>query len=244
MLFSTLLQRTFGTKKTKDEHSHVNTLTGREFFVRYPDLHPYLLKELKIAVDQLLNNSAAASVHPGLYPILTLLSRMKPSVEEDDEKETILTPFIPLVMPCASSTIYKTREMAARALVPLVIEVVPTVKQLLSFSDNITQNEMHGRLVQAQFLLRGHLYSSTSKSKILSQFIQEMPTIVLQNLKLFGDKQFCNINGALLLQIIAEFFFDTTWMTSGDKEKELTEGKKKKILQLMIIFVMHVLIFL
>ncbi|CAO3700663.1 unnamed protein product [Rhizopus stolonifer] len=223
MLFSTLLQRTFGTKKTKDEHSHVNTLTGREFFVRYPDLHPYLLKELKIAVDQLLNNSAAASVHPGLYPILTLLSRMKPSVEEDDEKETILTPFIPLVMPCASSTIYKTREMAARALVPLVIEVVPTVKQLLSFSDNITQNEMHGRLVQAQFLLRGHLYSSISKSKILSQFIQEMPTVVLQNLKLFGDKQFCNINGALLLQIIAEFFFDTTWMASGDKEKELTE---------------------
>ncbi|KAG1310778.1 hypothetical protein G6F64_004314 [Rhizopus arrhizus] len=221
MLFSTLLQRTFGTKKTKDEHSHVNTLTGREFFVRYPDLHPYLLKELKIAVDQLLNNATAASVHPGLYPILTLLSRMKPSVEEDDEKETILTPFIPLVMPCATSTIYKTREMAARALVPLVLDVVPTAKRLIEFSDNMMQNEIHGRLVQAQFLLRGHLYSSTSKSEIYTQFIQEMPDTVLRALRLFEEKRFCNVNGALLLQIIAEFFFDNTWMTSGDKDKQL-----------------------
>jgi hypothetical protein len=225
MLFSTLLQRTFGTKKTKDEHSHVNTLTGREFFVRYPDLHPYLLKELKIAVDQLLNNATAASVHPGLYPILTLLSRMKPSVEEDDEKETILTPFIPLVMPCATSTIYKTREMAARALVPLVLDVVPTAKRLIEFSDNMMQNEIHGRLVQAQFLLRGHLYSSTSKSEIYTQFIQEMPDTVLRALRLFEEKRFCNVNGALLLQIIAEFFFDNTWMTSGDKDKQLINGK-------------------
>jgi hypothetical protein len=109
MLFSTLLQRTFGTKKTRDEHSHVNTLTGREFFVRFPDLHPYLLKELGVAVNQLLENALAASVHPGLYPILTLLSRMQPSTEDNNGKETILTPFIPLVMPCAASAIYKVR---------------------------------------------------------------------------------------------------------------------------------------
>lgn len=59
MLFSTLLQRTFGTKKTKDEHSSVNKLTGREFFTRYPQLHPYLLQELGAAVDQLLASDAS-----------------------------------------------------------------------------------------------------------------------------------------------------------------------------------------
>lgn len=57
MLFSTLLQRTFGAKKTRDEHSNVNKLTGREFFTRYPRLHPYLLQELKTGVDQLLSSN-------------------------------------------------------------------------------------------------------------------------------------------------------------------------------------------
>lgn len=228
MLFSTLLQRTFGTKKTRDEHSHVNTLTGREFFVRFPDLHPYLLKELGVAVDQLLKNSLAASVHPGLYPILTLLSRMQPSNTEDlNGGETVLTPFIPLVMPCAASAIYKTREMAARALVPLILDVVPCIKYLLQISNTVTQNEIHGRLLQVQFLLRGHFYTSSDKVASYKEFINDMPQFMAYTLELLREKRFCNMNSALLLNIMSEFFFDTKWMTTGGKDKELTEGKKK-----------------
>lgn len=227
MLFSTLLQRTFGTKKTRDEHSSVNTLTGREFFVRFPDLHPYLLKELGVAVDQLLKNSLAASVHPGLYPILTLLSRMQPSTEDINDQETILTPFIPLVMPCAASAIYKTREMAARALVPLVLHVVPTIKYLLQISNTTTQNEIHGRLLQVQFLLRGHLYTSSDSITCYRQFINELPEWVSCWLQLLCESRFCNMNSALLLNIVSEFFFDTKWMTTGGKDKEVTEGKYK-----------------
>lgn len=227
MLFSTLLQRTFGTKKTRDEHSHVNTLTGREFFVRFPDLHPYLLKELAVAVEQLLKNSLAASVHPGLYPILTLLSRMQPSTEDVNDEETVLTPFIPLVMPCAASAIYKTREMAARALVPLVLEVVPTIKYLIQITHTTTQNEIHGRLLQLQFLLRGHFYASSDAAVgSYHQFIKDMPELMSHALELLREKRFCNMNGALLLNIVSEFFFDTKWMTTGGKSKEVTEGKK------------------
>jgi thyroid adenoma-associated protein len=57
MLFSTLLQRTFGTKKTKDEHHSINKLTRREFFSRFPQLYPFLLDELKISVDQLVKST-------------------------------------------------------------------------------------------------------------------------------------------------------------------------------------------
>jgi hypothetical protein len=226
MLFSTLLQRTFGTKKTRDEHSSVNTLTGREFFVRYPDLRRYLLKELGVAVDQLLKNSMSASVHPGLYPILTLLSRMQPSTEDINDEETILTPFIPLVMPCAASAIYKTREMAARALVPLVLDVVPCIKYLMQISNTVTQNEIHGRLLQVQFLLRGHFYSGSDAVASYKQFIDEIPQFMSYGLELLREKRFCNMNSALLLSIISEFFFDTKWMTTGGKDKELTEGKR------------------
>lgn len=223
MLFSTLLQRTFGTKKTRDEHSTVNTLTGREFFVRFPDLHPYLLKELGVAVDQLLKNSLAASVHPGLYPILTLLSRMQPSTEDVNENETVLTPFIPLVMPCAASAIYKTREMAARALVPLVQDVVPTIKQSVHLNNTMTQNEIHGRFLQVQFLLRGHFYRSNNASSFI-QFVNDMPTIMVALLELLEAQRFCNVNSALLLSIISEFFFDNTWITSSGKDKEIVSG--------------------
>ncbi|CAG8450599.1 4907_t:CDS:10 [Racocetra fulgida] len=45
---------TLGTKKTKDEHHSINQLTSREFFSRFPKLHPFLVDELKIAVNQLV----------------------------------------------------------------------------------------------------------------------------------------------------------------------------------------------
>ncbi|KAL9548457.1 hypothetical protein MBANPS3_005670 [Mucor bainieri] len=239
MLFSTLLQRTFGTKKTRDEHSNVNTLTGREFFVRFPALHPYLLQELRVAVDQLLQNAMAASVHPGLYPILTLLSRMQPShhsaaaaaAEEEgatDSGETVLTPFIPLVMPCAASAIYKTREMAARALVPLVLDVVPALKQLLCITPTTTQNEIHGRLLQVQFLLRGHFYATSYAQDASAQFIRDMPCRIMAWLELLREKRFCNMNSALLLSIVSEFFFDAnTWIvqqTSGSNDTQARDA--------------------
>lgn len=54
MLFSTLLQRTVGVKKTRDEHSALNLLTATEFFIRFPQLRPYLVEQLSEAVRQLV----------------------------------------------------------------------------------------------------------------------------------------------------------------------------------------------
>ncbi|KAI9028199.1 putative death-receptor fusion protein-domain-containing protein [Phycomyces nitens] len=218
MLFSTLLQRTFGTKKIKDEHSGLNKLTGREFFTRFPQLHPYLLKELGIAVKQLLADSMAASVHPGLYPILTLLSRMHPSVMDGADEVISMAPFIPLVMSCASSSIFKTREMAARALVPLVplVNLTKTVSELLTFTKNLSQNEIHGRLLQVQFLLRGHLYSSLPE-EILAEFFAVVPSSITIAFELLFSSNVSCMTQALVLDIIAEFFFDCAWMDT-DKD--------------------------
>ena len=48
-----------------------------------------------------------ASVHPGLYPILTLLSRLHPSVMDGSDQVTAMSAFVPLVMTCAVSSIFK-----------------------------------------------------------------------------------------------------------------------------------------
>jgi hypothetical protein len=61
MLFSTLLQRTLGVKKTKDEHSVINLLTATEFFTRYPQLKPYLIEQLTEAVRQLVESGEVSN---------------------------------------------------------------------------------------------------------------------------------------------------------------------------------------
>jgi hypothetical protein len=56
-----------------------------EFFGRYPALHGFLLGQLREAAAQLEARSAAGGgggggvAHPGLYPVLIILSRLRPS---------------------------------------------------------------------------------------------------------------------------------------------------------------------
>ncbi len=53
MLFTALVLRMFGAKRVQDEDSVENKLTAREFFTRFPTLHPYLLQQLQDAAQQL-----------------------------------------------------------------------------------------------------------------------------------------------------------------------------------------------
>ena len=50
---------------------------GRGIFRRYPALHPFLLAELTTAADSL--EKPGSPVHPSLWPILAMLSRLRPS---------------------------------------------------------------------------------------------------------------------------------------------------------------------
>ena len=49
-------------------------VTGVDFFIRYPTLHPFLLRQLAGAVEKL---EAGDAGHPSLYPVLALLSRLR-----------------------------------------------------------------------------------------------------------------------------------------------------------------------
>ncbi|RUS30332.1 hypothetical protein BC938DRAFT_479538 [Jimgerdemannia flammicorona] len=243
MLFSTLLQRTFGTKKTKDEHNSMNNLTSREFFTRFPHLLRYLLRELEIAVKQLLMDQQVPRVHPGLYPILTLLSRLHPALMDESDTELTMTSFVPLVMSCASSSIFKvwttpygffllkTREMTARALVPLIAStnLVPTVIRVLDSCSLTSQNELHGRLLQVQFLLRGHLYNVTSH-EVMEDFVTHLPRVIASKLDILMPANPCNITRALMLDIITEFFIDSRWINLhiGDDKQDLIKSIAQK----------------
>jgi hypothetical protein len=61
------------------------SITGAEFFHRFPLLHIYLLDELKKAADAVEEGSS--EMHPALYPILVLLSRLRPSLHNRNSAE-------------------------------------------------------------------------------------------------------------------------------------------------------------
>uniref|UniRef100_A0A3Q2TPU4 tRNA (32-2'-O)-methyltransferase regulator THADA n=1 Tax=Fundulus heteroclitus TaxID=8078 RepID=A0A3Q2TPU4_FUNHE len=160
LLFSTLITRIFGVKRGKDEHSKKNRMTGREFFTRFPALYPFLLTQLEEAAATVESDSGHVKLHPSLFLLLLVLSRLYPS-PMDGSSSLGLAPFMPLILRCSRSAVYRTREMAARAVVPfvLVTQVPSTVHSLLQElppqpRPKIQHNHIHGTLLQVLFLLR------------------------------------------------------------------------------------------
>ena len=112
--------------------------------------------------------------------------------------------------------------MAARALVPLIpsSELVDRILELLDMPQETSQNEIHGRLLQVQFLLRGHAYHPSLKD-VLVDLIKQVPTaivLLLQHLKSMNRVAY-----ALLLDICSEFFFECKWMRV-DREPAFIQG--------------------
>jgi hypothetical protein len=77
LLFSALVTRIFGVHRSREELSIRNRMTGRIFFLRYPSLYDFLLKELKEAVASM--EACCSNLQPALFPVLLLLSRLYPS---------------------------------------------------------------------------------------------------------------------------------------------------------------------
>ncbi|KAF9158992.1 hypothetical protein DFQ26_007031 [Actinomortierella ambigua] len=249
MMFSTLLQRVFGAKRVRDEHQAMNGIASRELFSRFNGLRGFLLGQLEIAVNQLLDKDLHGSsqtgdrrdrVHPGLYPVLTLLSRLQPSLHADpaDTLEGGMRDFITLVRQCAASVIWKTREMAARALVPLVPsrDLMDLVEEILKTcvtdeegaalggAAKQSSNELHGLLVQIQFLLRGHLLADGVADRVVRrQFVSRFAPLfepVAERVLRTG----CPLNQYMVLSILTEFVIGQEWQgspTLDDSERDV-----------------------
>ncbi|KAF7710664.1 hypothetical protein HF521_009536 [Silurus meridionalis] len=165
LLFSTLITRIFGVKRGKDEHSKKNKMTGWEFFTRFPALYPFLLSQLEEASSSLtgkkIGDAGQVKLLPSLFLLLLVLGRLYPSPMDGSCSPLGLASFRPFIIRCSRSAVYRTREMAARALVPfvLVTDVPSTIRTLLEDlpGPGVQQNHIHGTLLQVLFLLRSYL---------------------------------------------------------------------------------------
>ncbi|KAJ7373357.1 hypothetical protein OS493_012949 [Desmophyllum pertusum] len=130
LLFSALVTRIFGVKRGRDEHSRKNCMTGREFFSRFPELHSFFQSHLQVACQGIDRDN---TIHPSLYPVLVILSRLYPSTMDGVDTVLSMAVFVPYVISCRKSMVIKTRLMSSRAIVPLVSGdlLVQTLQKLL-----------------------------------------------------------------------------------------------------------------
>ena len=124
-----------------------------EFFQRFPTLMTYLGAELEKATS-LSCLETSLDVHPSLYPILALLSRLRPSLDKDKSAYTDGKCgddfFVPLVR-CMSGRYLAVRTAAARAMVPILpsTRLCEYIDRIFTFElvDKVNLNAIHGALL-------------------------------------------------------------------------------------------------
>lgn len=149
MMFTTLLNRLFGTRRSRNDHAAMQSaFDARGFFERYPSVREVLLGGLRVEVGA-LEGGGAAGVEM-VYPALSLIARLDYAEGYEEMGE-----FEPLIVACMRSRIWKVREMAAKAYSTLVGpgEIVGVVERLLGDMACGRQNQIHGNLCAVRVLL-------------------------------------------------------------------------------------------
>ncbi|NXQ61981.1 THADA protein, partial [Anthoscopus minutus] len=224
LLFSALMTRIFGVKRGKDENSKKNRMTGREFFSRFPSLYPFLLKQLEVITNTLNSEAEELKIHPSLFLLLLILGRLYPSPMDGSHSGLSTAPFVPLIIRCGHSPVYRCREMSGRALVPFVManEVPRTVLALLralpdSATRGMRQNSVHGTLLQVFHLLQSYLESNQFVTLDFQQRLGDIITCMGTKLWLTKRLNPCLVTRAAYLDVLV--------MLSTRLEKFQKQGK-------------------
>uniref|UniRef100_A0A8C3STS2 tRNA (32-2'-O)-methyltransferase regulator THADA n=1 Tax=Chelydra serpentina TaxID=8475 RepID=A0A8C3STS2_CHESE len=209
LLFSTLITRIFGVKRGKDENSKKNRMTGREFFSRFPTLYPFLLRQLEVVARTMDSETGELKLHPSLFLLLLILGKLYPSPMDGTYSALSMAPFIPFIMRCGHSPVYRSREMAGRALVPFVMinQIPSTVQSLLAglpecTSPRIRQNSVHGMLIQVFHLLGSYLESKHRVNSDLQQGLVDIITCIKAKVWLAKRQNPCLVTRAAYLGVL------------------------------------------
>eukprot|EP01132_Coremiostelium_polycephalum_P011104 gene11104-13587_t len=181
MAFSVLVDRIIGTKRVKQDSSIINTTTFYHFFSRMPPLYNFLFKHFERSLEFITNKQGqeeeGSIVQSSIYAVLVLFSRLQPSSIDHPNDPLAPAKFIPLVSKCSVFSNCMVRQIAARALVPLVSthDLVPFIQNLINQFLELKQdqdllseyNRGHGILLQIYQLIRVHLPTIQQKDRDL-----------------------------------------------------------------------------
>ncbi|KAJ1505285.1 hypothetical protein HMI54_006730 [Coelomomyces lativittatus] len=147
MLFSTLINREFGTTKAHQHEFVIKHVSGIHFFKRFPLFFDFLLEQTDLTTLPRMESS---------FTLLALLSRFTHS-NDPVASNYHLSKFFPFVMACSASPSWKLREMAANAMFPLISTTQRKQHCAFLYTSLIekrpaetlkNENETHGFLLQ------------------------------------------------------------------------------------------------
>lgn len=153
MLFTALQNRLFGTARLTSSKHNVSTISARLFFSKYKTVRQVLLDILQQHVENLTSENPDSSHVETVFPVLSLLARL-----EGTNGYEGLNDFKPLILVCLKSKIWKTREMAARTLPPLLNEqdIFEFSAELLASATLADQNGLHGACLAVHNIINRH----------------------------------------------------------------------------------------
>lgn len=163
LLFSALMVRIFGVQRTKDSEdlSVKNRMTGRIFFLRYPELYDFVMQQLEEAA----NYVNAIQMNAKLHPLLLLLIRLYPSALEGNATKLELTGFLPVVTRCSGCVEMQTRILCAKFIAnvmppELITKRISDSTTLINCTPDMPANVKHGILLQILYLTKTLKWSS------------------------------------------------------------------------------------
>ncbi|KAF5901036.1 thyroid adenoma-associated protein isoform X1, partial [Clarias magur] len=175
-LYSSLCVRMLGQRPAGEDVSAQYGMSSPAFFKHYPALKPFLLAALQRAAADL--HEARLSLHPSLYPILTLLAKLQPGAQEQTQA---LSDFLPPLLQLAASPVYGVRAMSAQALVAMippteyVARVLKIVEELPGKSSSPScHNRVHGQLLQIKAILTRVLHADNPHPSSLCGVVEAM----------------------------------------------------------------------
>jgi hypothetical protein len=194
MLFTTLANRLFGLRKSRNELT--SNFTTRSFLEKYSVVRTVLLKNLQEKVGG-LECGEAASVEM-VYPALSLVARM-----EVDPGYQGIEEFRGLILECMRSRIWKVREMAARAYTALVgpKEVVSVIRELMSVGLE-KQNVLHGNLCAVRALLERRVKQAVLEEQMSGEVYTNIGHVLQARFRDLVEHNHCSVTRSVLLQIL------------------------------------------
>ncbi|XP_047675030.1 thyroid adenoma-associated protein homolog isoform X1 [Tachysurus fulvidraco] len=175
-LYSSLCSRMLGQRPAGEDVSAQYGMSSPAFFKHYPALKPFLQEALERAATDL--HEGRLSLHPSLYPVLTLLAKLQPGAQEQTQA---LSDFLPPLLQLAASPVYGVRAMSAQALVAMipptecVESVLRVVEELPEKSSSPScHNRMHGQLLQIKAILNRVLHADNPRPSSLCGVVEAM----------------------------------------------------------------------
>ena len=194
LLYSALIGRMFGVKKTRDDLNSKNAMSASVFFNRFKELYPFLLDTLSGCVSNIKDD-----LSPSVFPILLLLARLNPSPLSATVSSVSLTPFVSSVLTCSKSPIYQLRELSAKALPSLISSdnLMPIIGELCDSIHSEKMNSVHGALMSFLQLLEkfGNLEEIGDKEETLNR---------IWECGVFGVRMNCFVTKVVSLELLLQ----------------------------------------